>query len=203
VKSRLVDVLTAFQEKEREYFTRSGARVVSMEDRKLKLEYDDFAIVGTPDRIDEHPAGFFILDYKSSAASLPTGAEMVDQGLRLQLPFYALATKRETGKQVAGLQFIELNRKAGRSRGIFFKEFNGKDRGKLTATTAASKSLLNRAPDEVWSVLEERIAESARAYLSGVFDAAPKKRQSCDSCMTQDLCGFRRLTVETEEVLSE
>jgi len=193
VKSRLVLVLDAFCAKEREYVNRSGARVISLDDQALRLEGPGFAVVGQPDRIDEGADGLFIQDYKTSSAQ-PHGAEMLELGYRLQLPFYALAAQRKMQKPVLGVQFIELSRRASRSSGMFFKAYNGKDPGKFSNVTARSKSLLALDPADAWAQCFEHITAHAQAYLNGRFDAKPKKKEKeCSQCSVSDLCGRKRL----------
>lgn len=185
-------VLEAFSEKEREYIQRARTKAVSLEDTDFKMKFPGFTIVGTPDRIDEHPDGFFILDYKTSSV-VPHGTDMIELGYRLQLPFYALATQKETGKPVLGVQFVVLDRKASRGSGVFFKSYNGKEAGKLTTTTARSKSLLSLEPGEAWSRFEDHLVKHAAQYVQGHFEARPKKgEQECASCRLGDLCGLRR-----------
>jgi RecB family exonuclease len=190
-KKRLIPVLESFCEAEREYARRSGARVHSLEGPELRAEFGGVAVIGRPDRIDEHPDGFFVLDYKSSS-SLAKGRQMIDLGYRLQLPFYALAAQRQLGKPAIGVQFVELNRTAGRSQGIFFKKWNGKNPGCLTATTARSTSLVPEEPQDAWSKIEEQITRQLKDYVAGRFIALPKDAKECDSCSFMDLCGLRR-----------
>src|SRR6185312_15119153 len=99
--------------------------------RQFRIEFPKFVIRGKPDRIDQHPEGVFIMDYKTSGG-VPHGCEMVDEGYRLQLPFYALAVRKELNQAVLGVQFVELDRRGSRKSGIFFKPFNGKNVGCLT-----------------------------------------------------------------------
>lgn len=192
LKDRMLQVLEGFCEKEREYRKRSQARILSLDEGRLKLEFPEFSIVGTPDRIDQTDDGVFLMDYKTSSA-LPNGIEMIELGYRLQLPFYALAAGREVGQPVLGVQFIELGRRANRGNGIFFKRYNGKEQGKLTAVTARSKSLISLEPEETWQRLEAHIQSHGAAYLRGEFSAQPKKPDhECSSCPAGDLCGYRR-----------
>jgi RecB family exonuclease len=194
VKSRMLQVLEGFCEKEREYFKRAPSTIKSLDDTQFRLDFHGVSIVGTPDRIDEHPEGIFVIDYKTSSA-LPHGTDMVELGYRLQLPFYALAARRQFEKPVLGVQFVELNRKASRGSGIFFKKYNGKEPGKLTQLRANSKSLLALEPEETWARLEESLVDHARAYVSGRFEAKPKRKEKeCSTCGIADLCGFRRLS---------
>ena len=193
VRGRMSQVLEAFLEKEREYFTRAPSKIASLDSAYFSLKYDDVAIIGTPDRIDEHPDGLFVMDYKTSSA-LPNGSDILEQGYRLQLPFYALAARASLRKPVLGVQFVELNKKGGRGAGIFFTRYNGKEPGKLTTLTARSKSLLAIEPDEAWARLEESVHAQALGFVEGRFEAFPKKEKECTTCMVADFCGFKRLT---------
>jgi RecB family exonuclease len=199
VKSRMLRVLQVFCEKERDYFARARARIVSLDDQSLRLDYPEFRLVGTPDRIDMTDEGIFIIDYKTSSA-LPNGTDMLELGYRLQLPFYALAASQQIGKPVAGVQFVELTTKGGRGSGMFFKKHNGKETGKFTQVRANSKSLLSIEPTEAWSRMEEQIVLTAKSMVAGKFAASPKKEdKECTACQLSDLCGFRRKVEEVEE----
>lgn len=199
-KSRMLRILDIFCEKEREYFDRTHADSISLDEKSLRLEFEDFAVVGTPDRIDRVREGLFIMDYKSKSV-VPNGTDMLDLGYCLQLPFYALAAAQQMQEPVVGLQFIQLIPKGTRSSGIFFTRYNGKEQGKLTKLTRASKSLVEMEPQDAWSRLHEAIEVHGKAYLGGVFDARPKKRErECLQCNVADLCGRRRVVkVEAEE----
>jgi hypothetical protein len=131
IQSRLLKVLNIFCEKEKAYLERSGSRPKGLDHLELKLHYPKFSLGGQPDRIDEHPEGLFIIDYKTSG-TLAHGQDMVELGYRLQLPFYALALKKESNRPILGVQFIELDKKGGRKNGIFFNKYNGKAKGCLT-----------------------------------------------------------------------
>ncbi len=198
VQSRLCFVLGVFCEKEREYLERAQTEPISLDSKHFQLQYPElspaFSIVGQPDRVDAHAEGLFIIDYKTSG-TVPHGVDLVERGYRLQLPFYALAVRNQTGKSILGCQFIELDRKGSRKSGIFFPSYNGKELGKLTQVRSNSKSLIPLSPEEVWNSLEEKIIQSAQGFLRGQFDARPnveKKEKECARCAVSDLCGFRR-----------
>lgn len=192
LKSRMLHILKKFCEKEEEYKKRSKAQILSLDQGRLRIDYPGFAILGTPDRIDQTDDGLFLMDYKTSS-SLPNGSEMIELGYRLQLPFYALAASKSQSQPVLGVQFIELGRRANRGNGIFFKRYNGKEAGKLTTVTQRSKSLVSLEPEEAWQRLETHLVEHATAYVQGQFAASPKKPdQECVSCSVGDLCGYRR-----------
>jgi hypothetical protein len=194
VKARICLLLEAFCEKEKEFLERAGTEPISLDQRRFRMEFPHFAIIGKPDRIDQHSEGVFVMDYKTSGG-VPHGSEIVEQGYRLQLPFYALAVRRELNQSVLGVQFIELDRKGSRKSGIFFKQFNGKNAGCLTQVRSNSKSLISSDPDEVWNILEKQVFQDAMGYLEGRFMARPKidkKEKECNRCTLADLCGLKR-----------
>jgi hypothetical protein len=192
-QERMVEWMRAFREKEIEYFKRAGTKVLALESKRFRLELPEGAVIGKPDRIDEHAEGLFVVDYKTSS-NLPSGAEMIELGYRLQLPFYALAAEHELGKPVIGMQFIELSRKASRSHGIFLKKYNGKEPGSLTKTTANSRSLTSMPREQIWDKLETEIRAHVAGFLSGRFEASPKRKEmECAGCFAGDLCGKRRM----------
>ena len=126
VKRKLAVLLRVFQEQERKYIQRAQTRVLALEDVELKVDYDGFSVRGNPDRIDEHPDGLWIIDYKTSS-SAPNGAAMIENGYRLQLPFYALAAQKHFSKAALGFQFVQLDKKGTRTNGAYFKPHNGKE----------------------------------------------------------------------------
>lgn len=191
-KSRMVKILEAFYQKEKEYLKRSGARVLSLEEREgLSLEIEGVRVQGIPDRIDEIPGrGVLVIDYKTSSA-LPSGKEMVDLGVFLQLPFYALASKQKYGQECVGLQFVELNLKAGRSKGIFFQQDNGKGDGKIIHTRS-KLNVFEEEPQELWSRVETHVRTAVNHLKSGCYDPQPKLSRECRSCLYSDLCSLKR-----------
>ncbi|MEK6704887.1 MAG: PD-(D/E)XK nuclease family protein [Bdellovibrionota bacterium] len=191
-KARLLEVLDIFLEKEAEFSARSGTRTLSLENIKLRLDCGGFEITGRPDRIDQHEEGIFVADYKSSSSSVASGAEMIETGYKLQLPFYAVAARGFFNQPVVGAQFIELTSKGGRSNGIFFKRFNGKEPGSLSNLRINSKSLIDADPEEVWSSLREKVSAQAKLYVNGVYDVDPKKATECRFCTARDLCEIDR-----------
>lgn len=201
LKRRLVQVLEAFMEKEREYFERAKARVLALESDIYRLEFDGVSVYGEPDRVDDTSYGLFVMDYKTSS-SLPSGAEMLKSGYRLQLPFYGLAVAEKHGKDLAGVQFIELTGAGNRGRGVFLTPYNGKDPGKPTRVTRANKSLVEGDPLAIWNQLRKHIEEAARGYVSGTYVARPrysKPETECDGCRAADVCGYRRRMAESAE----
>jgi RecB family exonuclease len=205
-KRKLLPVLEAFLAGEEKYIERAGTTVLALEEPKLRYVVDlgvqedgsrrQVAVVGVPDRIDEHPDGIFVIDYKSNSAS-PGADRMIEHGYRLQLPLYALAAANHYDKKPIGVQFVQLDRDSTRSKGIFFSTWNGKDHGKLTATTKNNKSLVDLSPDDVWAKMAEEIERHVKEYISGNFEAKPKPAKNgpyveCESCFVRDACGQRR-----------
>jgi RecB family exonuclease len=213
-KRKLLPVLEAFMHAEIKYVKRSGTKVLALEEPKLRYVVDlgvkddgtrkQVAIVGVPDRIDEHPEGIFIIDYKSGADS-PTAAQMVDLGYRLQLPIYALAAENHYGKPAIGVQFVTLNRGASRSRGVFFSRWNGKTAGSLTEARANNTSIVDREPNAVWGDAAAQIESHIAEYLSGKIAVEPKQTKpgvryaECEACFVRDACGQRRFLDDRED----
>lgn len=214
-KRKLVPILETFMEQEAKYVERAQTSVLAVEEPKLRYtvdlgpgagpgERDQVGIVGVPDRIDEHPDGIFVMDYKTSTVS-PKAPQMIGLGYRLQMPIYALAAAQHFRKEPIGLQFIELTRKGSRGSGIFFTRWNGKDPGSLTKTTARSSSLVDAPPAEVWGKLAEEIDGHTRRYIGGQVVVKPKPAKTggpyaeCDSCFVRDACGQRRFLDDRDE----
>lgn len=213
-KRKLIPILESFQVNETKYTKRSGTKVLALEKPKLKYtvdlgpkedgERDQLTISGIPDRIDEHPDGLFIMDYKSGGDS-PTASQMVDLGYRLQLPIYALAAANFYGRPAIGLQFVTLSRDGSRARGIFFKQWNGKESGSLTEARSNNASLTEREPGEVWGAAAEQIEIHAQRYRSGEIFVIPKQTKpgmpyaECEKCFVRDACGQRRFLDDTND----
>ncbi|MBC7387261.1 MAG: PD-(D/E)XK nuclease family protein [Cryobacterium sp.] len=214
-KRKLVPILDAFMAAEKKYVQRSGTSVLALENPKLKYTVDfgpredsshrsSLLISGVPDRIDSHPDGIFIIDYKSGTDS-PNAVQMTDLGYRLQMPIYALAAANYYERPVIGLQFVTLNRDATRARGIFFKQWNGKTAGSLTESRANNASLIDSAPDEVWGKIADQIEVHARRFVSGEILVKPKQTKpgqpyaECDHCFIRDACGQRRFLDDVAE----
>lgn len=196
VRARMVKVLEVFCEKEREYFIKSQTRAISLDDLTLRLRYPNFSLRGKPDRIDQNEQGLLIIDYKS-AGTVPHGQEILENGYRLQLPFYAVAAAHQLQQEVLGVQFVELDPKGGRKSGILFQEFNGKEPGKLTQLRSNSKSLFSGSREDIWHNLEQELVRTAEAYVAGRFEARPRltpASKECGSCRVGDLCGVKRRT---------
>ena len=184
-------VLEAFVKDNQAYEKRSQTEIFSLEkDIRLEMQVGGVKIRGIADRIDQHPEGLFVIDYKTSS-DLPSGQEMVDSGYRLQLAFYALALTQQLAKRCLGVQFVSLGRKVSRSRGVLFKKWNGKGTGCLTHTRA-KVSIFSQDPEVVWSQLHEHIESEVRPYLEGSYAPQPKKDSECARCRMIDICGRRR-----------
>ena len=216
-KRKLLPILLTFMDQEAKYVERAKTKVLAVEEPKLRyvvdlgpvpVGRDQVTIVGVPDRIDEHPDGIFVMDYKTSTVS-PKAPQMIGLGYRLQMPIYALAAAQHYGKPPIGLQFIELTRKGSRGSGIFFTAWNGKEPGSLTKTTARSSSLVDSSPDEVWGKLAEEIETHTRRFISGRVVVKPKPAKTggpyaeCDSCFVRDACGQRRFLDDRDEEESD
>lgn len=200
VKRRLIRVLEVVIRKEDEYHARSGTDVLSLEDRRdeLSLPLGIATVVGRPDRVDSHADGIFIIDYKANNSLQPSAAEMLEMGYGLQLPIYALAASHRHGRPAIGAQFVETSLKGPRSRGIFFEKWNGKKTpASVSDVYSTSTSLLKMEPSEAWTRFEEHIRSHVLGYMSGVYDAFPKKSADCKTCQYTVLCGESRRVMQT------
>jgi len=190
-------LLGAFLEEELAYRKRSETEVLATEDQ-ARLEWETecdgkkVSIRGKADRIDQHQDGLFVIDYKSGRQDL-RGADVREQGYRLQLPFYAIAAQHVFKKPVLGVQFIELTREARRSVGLFPKALNGKQAGALTQVRSNNPSLFDSDPGELWESMEERIRERVALFLGGHYSATPVMgEKECERCRARGVCGRER-----------
>jgi hypothetical protein len=228
-KRKLIPILETFMEQEAKYVERAQTKVLAVEEPKLKYVVDlgpctiaeavaasgsgsasatplrdQVSINGIPDRIDEHPDGIFVMDYKTSTVS-PKAPQMIGLGYRLQMPIYALAAAQYYSKEPLGIQFIELTRKGSRGSGVFFSNWNGKEAGSLTNATKANRSLVPDSPGEVWGKLAEEIDAHTRRYISGLVHVKPKPAKTggpyaeCESCFVRDACGQRRFLDDRDD----
>lgn len=184
-------ILMTFCEKEAAYAKRSGSSIFVLEPTEpVVLEFPEGKVVGVPDRIDETKDGLFVIDYKGSSF-LPSGRRMVEDGYRLQLPFYAVAVEERFGKPVTGAQFVQLTLRGERNKGILFKNYNGKEPGKLT-DIRSRENLFEEPREAVWERVRLQLRQHLIAYLDGFYEASPKDVQECRSCVYKDACGRRR-----------
>ncbi len=198
IERHAILVLSKFLDKELEYRSRAGTRCVAAEENaRLALSWVDSCgraveVVGKADRIDEHPEGLFVLDYKTGAQAFK-GGDIRDKGYRLQLPFYALAARAKFQKPVLGVQLVELTRDARRSVGLFPKRLNGKDPGMLTQLGKTNSGLFDGDPDELWSNLDSRIRQVMEQFADGRFESRPVLGpRECTECRAKLICGQAR-----------
>jgi hypothetical protein len=190
-RARMRQILESFSETEAKFRSQAGTRTLSLEGPLLQVRAGGLVIRGTPDRVEEHPEGLFLIDYKTAAQNF--GArEMMEQGYGLQLAIYGLGLRNSLRREVIGAQFVELSKKVTRSRGLLFEKWNGKEPGKLHQSRAKNH-LRPEAPDEVWSRMEGEVARHAEGFRSGLVRTQPKRPlKDCPSCNQKDVCGRRR-----------
>jgi len=192
LKAQLLRVLVRFQSEEEKNQSKKRFKIHSLE-VPIETKINDVTVKGRMDRVDECDEGLFIIDYKTTS-SLPTGQKILEKKYRLQLPLYAIAAQSKWSKPVVGLQFIELNMSAKRSKGIYFNKWNGKSEGALTEFRSNNKSLLGEGiePDGVWSEFDESLKYLISQYQSGEFSAEPKVPEvDCLNCGIKNVCGFK------------
>ncbi|MEK7690386.1 MAG: PD-(D/E)XK nuclease family protein, partial [Bdellovibrionota bacterium] len=189
-KARLTRVMERFAEQEAAYQLRTEAHPLWLDDHEIDLEFGGIRVKGRPDRVDEVGTGVFVMDYKTGGDH-PQGTDTLAVGYGLQLPLYAIAAARETGKPALGAQFVELSRGGTRARGLLFKSQNGKEPGKVSHSRS-KLSVLEADPELVWDQCSRWITDHAQAWASGIYDAAPKFSDDCETCPVSDVCGARR-----------
>ncbi len=189
-KREMRPAVARFLEVEREERARVNLRIRSLDQETLIYETPHAKLKGRPDQIEETADGaWFIKDYKaSSASSLPTAAEMLENGYRLQLPLYALAALQMGAPEVQGVQFIALDPKGDRNRGVFFKKWNGKTEGKLTAHHHSVKSVLDSETAPVWEQARLSVDQTVQTYAEGRFQPLPRRSSECYQCRYQGVC---------------
>ena len=198
VKSRLVEIIRTFLAQEATFKMRAGTQAWVLENLELRLETPYGVVVGKPDRIDRYRDGLFIIDYKSSA-NVPSGRQMIDQGYRLQLPFYAISVSETFQQPVYGAQFVQLDSSGARRQGIFFTHWNGPEEGQLTHLRSNSLSLIDAEPAATWAHLRAEIDKTVSQIATGDYSARPRLAAApnrvsaeCPNCRASDLCGLRR-----------
>ncbi len=113
---------------------------------EMQLSNDEkLVLVGKIDRIDQNEDSFVIYDYKTGYANLKMKEE-VQTGLKLQLPLYAIALRKqlekEQGKKVQaqGASYISMRDPAKRAgNGIWRTEHIGKGSSYLVSSRCRNR----------------------------------------------------------------
>jgi ATP-dependent helicase/DNAse subunit B len=191
-------LLRKFLEVETESIRHSGSKIIALEGPQLSDRYSLTTLKGLPDRVDHYAKGLVLIDYKSSTDN-PSAQEMMNEGYRLQLPFYALAAQKHFKIEPRALQFIAFDKKGTRTKGLFFREDISLEEGSLIRKKphARSASEVTLPPDEVWATLRQRIQEAVQAMEKGDFSLRPKyPKEECPRCRMRDACGERRYQLD-------
>lgn len=194
-KDNMLPILESFREAEIKYFERAKIKTIALESPKLRYSTGKVDVIGTPDRIDEHPDGLVVIDYKTGEGAV--ASDMIEHGYRLQLPIYALAAQNEFKKPILALQFFSLKKVHSRSRGLYQKSVVGKDPGKLL-TSQSKDSVIQTSVEEALGALSEQIENHIDGFMSGRVEVKPKAYDpakpyaECEGCLGRDICGQRR-----------
>ncbi len=187
-------LLTEFMEQEREYQSRSGAKPMAFEDEAvLQYECEGLTFTGRADRIDDHPDGLVVLDYKTQSTSqLSNARTLLDHGQGLQLGLYGLATQKKYQATVIGAHFISLNKSVNRNYGVIFSRWNGsKTPGSLTLARKGN-SLIEESPEVVWEKVEDWVRIASQKLKNADFSAHPANETECTTCRYRLACGQSR-----------
>ena len=189
-------LLTAWLEKERER-AREGWRFETAEERfeGLPLADTGVSVRGRVDRVDSHPEGRALWDYK--AGQVPPAKEVLEFMVRPQLPAYLLSLKKgllrcryDQGKRLE-TGYITLRK----------------------ASEVDVKPLKDSRKEIDWEDFfarwEKRIQERLAGSLLGHFAAdpiprpTPRDEGACKYCSYIDLCGLEARPPDQEDQASE
>jgi RecB family exonuclease len=198
-KKELLKAIEDFSEKEKAWWKIARTDVYALEGPELRWEKDGVIIKGRPDRVDSHPDGLWLIDYKSGSQH-PAGSETLEKSYRLQLPIYSLALRAQTGEEVLGYQFVEIRKKSKRSVGLTSSHYFGKDPGSLLQSIRkTSRSVVGDGSiEEIWKQFDEQVTRDLSEYRGGQFSVQPRIEKECDRCFGRDACGQRRFPKNEE-----
>ncbi len=126
---------------------------------------EDIRVSGRLDRLDEHPDGLRVLDYKTGKADISAN-DVVTNRTHVQLPLYAKLIADSTGRPVDNVGIYSL--REARIRWL-----------------AGEKQSL----EELVKAALETTAEVMAGIRSGRFRAEPAKNDTCRYCDFGYLCG--------------
>lgn len=181
---RVVSMVLAFVEKDRELVETSGYYPTYLEQRfeglTVPVQAGVIRLRGIIDRIDVDKDGNYVIyDYKTGSS--PSVRE-IEQGYNLQLQVYLLAAARLLPGQVHGIAFYNL--KDGRRTGMWLETVQQRLR--------ISKSNTGILSEAEWAQLQDRFCASLKACLEqiikGYFPAVPVKDEVCGYCPYRAVC---------------
>ncbi len=194
IRNKCVSILAEFMVQELAYRARAKTETLAMEeDLKLELNVGDFVFSGRADRIDQHPEGLIVIDYKTQSQLTP-GQDILEKGKSVQLALYGLALKERFNQEVVGAQYIKLSQKeVNRNQGILFKKWNGaKVDHAITAASPRNRAVIDLEPDQVWEQLRIKVIEKVNQLKTADFSPTPVDPKDCTSCRYQLSCGWLR-----------
>lgn len=125
----------------------------------------DIRVKGRLDRLDEHPDGLRVLDYKTGQANV-SAKQVIKERTHVQLPLYAKLIADSTGRPVDNIGIYSL-------REARIRWLAGKD----------------HSLEELVKAALETTVEVMADIRSGRFRAEPAKNDTCDNCDFDYLCG--------------
>lgn len=198
-REQTIQILKQFVASEAEFQDFSKSKPFRLE-VPVQWNVGNFQFQGRIDRVDTHPEGWIVFDYKT-ASKVPNGEDAL-RGLGLQLPAYGLAWKATSPENAAqplvGAGYIQLtSREVIRNQGVFFQKFNRRKKADqvefpVSRLTGNSRSLFQEEPEQIWDRFESLLQEKAQAMGQGLFSATPTDPQDCTSCRFSAVCGVKR-----------
>jgi hypothetical protein len=175
-------------------YRESSQAIPELFESDLKLVLSDVKFRGRADRIDRHPDGYVVLDYKTAKSGAPGGLELFSKGLGGQLAVYALALKEQTNEEVIGALYVLLNEPITRKKGFIFKKYPI-----LKLGGGVNFSRVSEDPEVIWGRARVLMEESVKKLASGHFWAAPASEKNCVKCRMRLSCGEGRRSLDSEE----
>ncbi len=192
-RARALILLKEFLIDESAYRKSSQATPESFE-ADLEISLGQMQFRGRADRVDRHPDGYIVLDYKTSKTGAPGGLELFSKGIGAQLAIYALAVKERTKAEVVGALYVLLNAPFTRKKGFIFKAHPI-----LKLGGGINFSRVNEEPDVVWGRARGLLEANVNRMTEGWFGAVPASEKNCVHCRMRLSCGEGRRSLDSEE----
>ncbi len=199
IRHKTLRILTSFLESENNYQDLSRAVPTCFEE-PIEFTRKGLVFKGRIDRIDQHADGMVVVDYKT--ATVPNGLAILEKGIELQLPVYALAVQEKFKQTVIGAQYLQVKpSKPNRNYGVLFAAWNKSKKADpveypLTNARSNSASVFQESPEEVWGRFDQKVTQLVDRMNTGDFSAVPAEPKNCERCRFILVCGRLRAGAE-------
>lgn len=181
LKKRVIRLVTAVLEGERETLSGIKQRPVLFEHKFKGIFTDGVMITGKIDRVDADETTFTVIDYKTGRTDPVRSG--IENGTEFQMPVYSEMAARELKGKRPAAAFLYSTSKKRRHKGIVNKDlkdhvFPKGERARLTVS------------GEEWDMLMEKAKRHAAEYVKRIRDGCFKLREKdCNKfCEWKDAC---------------